>query len=529
MAEYLWKRFWCPRGGVINLSDGGFLLDPEGEYSRWSRSDVVPFETIAQKPCLALLGEPGIGKSHAMEDLRETLAESTKDSTDQILWLNLNEYGEESRLIRDLFECDTFMAWRQGHHVLHILLDSLDECRCPTQIPQVGTILANRFGEIKGHLSRLRLRIACRTVDWPVKLDQSLPRLWGEDELDAYELAPLRRKDVELAANVEGINATMFFEELNRTETIPLAIKPITLLFLLSAFKPHGHLPKTRTELYEAGCRLLCEEMNPNRLDLRDHGGAGHLSTDQRMVIASRIAAVSLYCRKPAIHIGTSPQVLDNEDVPISELAGTKETLSGSHLPVTEDYIREVIGTGLFSSRGAYRMGFDHQTFAEFLAARYLDHSSLSSGKLLGMLRHQGDPEAHIVPQLSETAAWLAARNREVFDALVRSNPQVLLRADAAALSAEDRSSVVESLLNALQTGQANDQDWDLHRHYIKLKHPGLADQLRPWITEKNRDLTARATAIGIASDCKVQELQGLLAEIALDQTGAERIRNDAT
>jgi len=24
-----WKRFWCPRGESINLSDGGFLYDPE--------------------------------------------------------------------------------------------------------------------------------------------------------------------------------------------------------------------------------------------------------------------------------------------------------------------------------------------------------------------------------------------------------------------------------------------------------------------------------------------------------------------
>jgi hypothetical protein len=31
--KYNWKRFWCPRGGHINLSDGGFLYDPESEYS----------------------------------------------------------------------------------------------------------------------------------------------------------------------------------------------------------------------------------------------------------------------------------------------------------------------------------------------------------------------------------------------------------------------------------------------------------------------------------------------------------------
>jgi len=511
----------------MNLSDGGFLVDPEGEYAKWSRSDVVPFESIAAKPCLALLGEPGIGKSHAMQDLRKALEESIKDSTDEILWLNLNEYGEESRLIRDLFECNEFLAWRQGHHVLHILLDSLDEC-C-IRIPQVGTILVNTLEQLKGHVARLRLLIACRTADWPATLDQSLPHLWVEDSLEAYELAPLRRKDVEDAASTEGIDTAKFLEELNRTETVPLAIKPITLLFLLSAFKAHDRLPKTRTELYEAGCRLLCEEASLNRQDLKAIGGTGHLSTDQRMVIASRIAAVSLLCRKPTIHTGTSLQVLPEEDVPISELTGGREILNGVHLPVMEDHIREVLGTGLFSSRGASRMGFAHQTYAEFLAARYLDLCDLPSRKLLAVLRHQGDPEGHVVPQLSETAAWLAASNREVLAALVRDDPQVLLGADAAALSEDDRSLIVGSLLDALQNGRANHSDWDLHRQHAKLQHPGLAEQLRPWINDKNHDITARDAAIDIAIACKVHKLQGVLADVALDQTETERIRDGAT
>ena len=287
----------------------------------------------------------------------------------------------------------------------------------------------------------------------------------------------------------KGIDATKFLEELNRTETVPLAIKPITLLFLLSVFKTHDRLPKTRTELYEAGCRLLCEEANLNRQDLKAIGGTGHLSTGQRMVIASRIAAVSLLCRKPTIHTGGAGRALVDEDVPISELAGGREILNGVHLPVTEDHIREVLNTGLFSSRGASRMGFAHQTYAEFLAARYLDLCDLPSRKLLGVLRHQGDPEGHVVPQLSETAAWLTASNREVLAALVRGDPQVLLDADAAALSEDDRSLIVGSLLDALQSGRANDRDWDLHRQYTKLQYPGLADQLGPWIIDKNRDM----------------------------------------
>jgi len=59
---YNWRRFWCARTGKINLSDGGYPYDPESEYGKIYNPDVLRFDAIAGMPCLALLGEPGIGK-----------------------------------------------------------------------------------------------------------------------------------------------------------------------------------------------------------------------------------------------------------------------------------------------------------------------------------------------------------------------------------------------------------------------------------------------------------------------------------
>ncbi len=199
--KYRWKRFWCPRDGVINLSDGGFLFDPEAEYSSYLARDVVPFEQIAHQPCLALLGEPGIGKSTAMEDLRDTLQQSLAEAGEELLYINLNEYGDESRLIRDVFESQIFVTWTKEQHVLHLFLDSLDECSL--RITQVATIIKNQLQQVSAHLHRLRLRIACRTADWPDTLEQSLPDILGKDAYGAFELAPLRRKDVQVAAETQ--------------------------------------------------------------------------------------------------------------------------------------------------------------------------------------------------------------------------------------------------------------------------------------------------------------------------------------
>ena len=524
--KYPWKRFWCPRDGVMNLSDGGFLYYPESEYAKYVQSDVVSFEKIANQPCLALLGEPGIGKSTVMRELEESLAESIESSGDSLLYLNLNEYGDESRLIKNLFHCEMFVTWKKGNHILHLFLDSLDECHI--KIQQVGTILANHFQGITDHLWRLRLRIACRTAEWPATLEQSLPRLWGKDGFGAYELCPLRRKDVEEALRMESIDAEKFMAEIERTESVAFALKPATLRFLVSVFRSEGRLPHTRTELYEKGCRLLCEELNLNRLDLRAAGGAGVLSAQERLNVASRIGAISIFCRKPKIFTGTPIRPLNTEQVGVSELDGVEVVSPTKQWEVSEAHIRETLGTGLFSSRGANLMGFAHQTYAEFLASRYLRSHNVTANKILSLLLHSGDFESHIVPQFYETAAWIASQNEEVFSSIARNEPHILLRCDEGALSPEQRAELTESYLESLHEGRVDRRDWSLYRHYRKLSHPKIHDQLCAWITDGTKNLDARHTAIDIAEACKVSSLQSILTDVALNENEAEYLRSNA-
>src|ERR1700722_13051839 len=53
-----WKRFWCVRGENINLSDGGYLADPDSEWARYLNPDLIPLERMNELNCVALLGEP---------------------------------------------------------------------------------------------------------------------------------------------------------------------------------------------------------------------------------------------------------------------------------------------------------------------------------------------------------------------------------------------------------------------------------------------------------------------------------------
>jgi hypothetical protein len=98
--RYNWKRFWHPRTGNIDLSDRGYLYDPDSEYGHIHNPDAVPFESIETVPCLVLLGEPGIGKTLTMDAERNTINARVEQEDGQTLWLDLHSYGSEDRLVR---------------------------------------------------------------------------------------------------------------------------------------------------------------------------------------------------------------------------------------------------------------------------------------------------------------------------------------------------------------------------------------------------------------------------------------------
>src|ERR1039458_2346597 len=100
---YDWKRYWVPRDGSFAFDFEGFLAAPssDGGWS-WHKTDVVGFDELAAKPCLVLLGEPGIEKSIALGNARKHVI-GTRPSA-RVLFRNLGEYGDEGRLIEERSE-----------------------------------------------------------------------------------------------------------------------------------------------------------------------------------------------------------------------------------------------------------------------------------------------------------------------------------------------------------------------------------------------------------------------------------------
>lgn len=521
---YNWKRFWCPRSGRINPMDGGYLLDPDEVFGKIYNRDLVTLEALSHLRCLVLLGEPGIGKTQVIKAEEE---KSVSKQGEQEIFLNLRSYGSEDRLVDNLFKKREFRDWYEGTHILHIFLDSLDECLL--RIDTVATLLVDEFKYYKNEVNRLYLRIACRTAVWPTVLEEGLKEIWGKNSVGIYELAPLRRVDVIEAAKIKGLSSDEFLDEIERKNIVPLAIKPVTLKFLLNIYCHHDSqfsLNQKRDELYLKGCRCLCEEVNKNRR--HSNSTRGKLDADQRLIVAARIAALTILANRFAVWTDVDLGNVPDEDIPLQELCIGYEKANEREFEITREAIEEVLDTGLFSSRGLHQMGWAHQTYAEFLSAWYLKQHKIPLVQIRKLIFSSEESGHKLIPQLYETATWLASmREDDVLQEIIKTDPDVLLRNDIPT-AAIIRTSIVDNLLIQYEKEQLFERGVINYSQYANLKHSELAHQLRPYICDSNKHIEARELAIKIAEACELFEFQECLVNLALDSSQSIHLRVSA-
>src|SRR5207248_1737331 len=103
------------------------------------------------------------------------------------------------------------------------------------------------------------------------------------------------------------------------------------------------------------------------------------------------------------------------------------------------------------------RLGWAHQTYAEFLGAHFLA-IGLTLDAILSLIVHD---DGKVIPQLHELAAWLATMVPDLFRRLMRADPEFLLLSDAATADLKDRELLVEHLLSLFDQGELFDFGWD--------------------------------------------------------------------
>jgi len=520
--NYNWERFWYKAGSASRVSTGFLEVYRLPSQKIITHPDAVLFEEISKIPCLVMLGESGMGKTHTLDSERDSIPQK-----DKVLFVNLGACGSELTLYKDLFNSADFIAWKQSTYSLHLFLDGLDECQ--SRIPNIGERIIIEFDKHKDKLNRLFLRIACRTGSWGKELEQNLKKIWNDDAFGLYELAQLTADDVKLAATDNSINPDEFLAEIHHKQLVPLAARPVTLKLLLAEYQDvNKQLPSNQADLYLKGCQRLCRERTELRQQLIK------LDEHQCLAVAARIAAISVFTGRPVVWKGIDLDAIPDKDatITVEELIGGNEYFERNsfknEISVDKDAVIETLSKGLFtrySNDSADKLVWTHQSYAEFLAAWYLKQQGLALPQVKSLLFH---PDGRLVPQLHGTAAWVVYLIPEMFQEVINSDPEVILKGNINTESTVDRSKLVIAILQLCEENKIVFQDLPILTYGTKLYHPNLTQQLKAYIEETNRVNDVRKLAIYIARVCELKDLESVILSVALDFSQSIEVRQEA-
>lgn len=520
MAEqsglWCWTRYWLPRSSSSQILVSGLLpSNPSGTYRT--------LKELSDRRLLVLLGEPGSGKS---VEIRQEYVRINNQlgSGGRIIYLDGRTTVQSERTLdRIWFGSDVWRNWQASSDDIWIFFDGFDESA--QHIGGLGGIIHHELNQVlagdSGRAGRLFLRISSRTTGWQPVHGDALSRLLYPDETEEwwyiFYLAPPRWEDVAIAAESRNVDGRVFCERIREQGIESLALRPAQLEWLLNIFEAGGELPEDKEQLYWEGMRQLCQD------SLQD------IEAEHLRAVAGRIACVAMFGGLQSVWLDLDRGNVPPNSIPLSRFVGGVEQASGGDkVPVTRELLRALVKSGLFTSVDPAQAIWAHQTYPEYLAAKYVVTRGLPLSQLTGLITNPLDPSQKVLTGMLEVAAWMASMNKEVFNHLLHHDPSALVDSDVALSDPEDRKRLVRAFLSALASGQLLRARWPQKGHYASLCFSRMADVLAPLITDKAFGKDARDTAIDIAVDCGLEELGDVLATVALDATELEVVRRSA-
>lgn len=500
-------RFWLPFVGrkenhgipTIRLYNG-VLPDPEDEYGKLSNPGITTLPNIQQKRCFALLGQPGLGKTIAIEQWLDELRKCAQPQ-DTVIYLTGRGLAAPEEVRHDTIESTDWKRARAANGEITLVLDGLDEAL--QRLPLLITTLYKALKEQPP--DRTRVVLVSRVADWRDSRAEQLFALWPEpDRGNAFELCPLRWRDVKFAAEKSGVDAAEFETGILERNVAWMAARPKLLLMLLEEFREHNRLPDSRRKLFERAAIRMCEEHDAERHEVLERSQRPVFPAKRTIPVVQRIAAVLLLSGKSYILCDPDEQP-GPSDLPLTDLLGGNEPVEGGLVEVDKALTLAALDTAHFVACGPARLGFDHQQMAEFAAAQYLRRCT--GRQLRNLLMQRIDDIDYLSPQFRELSAWIAVEHPEFRNDVARREPRLLLEADSVELDDAMRAAAVSGLLEQLDAGEVSDMYLSASLSST-LQYRGLAKQLREYIRNHSHNIISRRTAISIARVARCTNLK---------------------
>jgi len=506
---YDWKRYWIPinkEEARISLTEDGFLRPPTEFYNNHLRT----LEELENKDYLILIGEPGIGKSKVLEHLKQQ-----KRQRQDYIFKNLTAI--DGNKLEKFFHTKVIPKLNKTKGDLYVYLDSLDECRLV--FIEAATYLTNLLKEeLKNFKDRLKLRITCRAKDLPETIKQGLKSFYNQEEDNCFKLQPLTKENIITASKQNDIDSEHFIEEIIKKQVVSLAIKPITLRFLVNLYRENNGFPNKIVELYEKGLKLLSIEDNSFYKELKI---IGKLNPEDRLLIAARIAAISKFCNFTTI-------AKSKDDNHLKECITFEKIKEGftqeQELDINDGNIEEVLGSSLFSSYNNTLMCWSHQSYAEFLAAYYLHCNYISQEKSQGLFFQNSFSKKAVYSQLSEVAYWYSLYNEVFLEEILNNDYHVFLNRHSNHLSKDQKKTLLTFFKKSLNKGTVY---YNWRDSFKGLVYDGIEDEILSILDQK--DTSLKYYFIQLAHYCsKDIRVKNCMLKVALNSNESIDIRVEA-
>lgn len=378
-------------------------------------------------PAYVLLGDPGSGKTMALEE-------------------ECKAVGGQWLPARDLVAGIARPVGPDGI----VFIDGLDEVRAGASD---GRTPFNAIRKWLFDQGRPRFRLSCREADWRGANDQAdLDSVAPTDQVAVLHLAPLEEQDIHtiLAERLQlsADEQTTFLQQATQAGLRPMLFNPLLLELTVRALQEDS-FGRTRSSIYERACKRLVSEHNERHRDLQPLG-AGDL--DRALEAAGLYCALLLLSGQRAVAQSphaAAPSCITRLDLPVGMRSDMDDRALSSLIFTVRDRAAEPM----------------HRSVAEYLGARTLAQRvrrGLPIGRMLALMQgHDGAP----VEALRGLWAWLAVHLAEERPTLIQRDPLgFIINADPAVLSTAERTALLKSLQIAFDDNPwLRSNQWEAH------------------------------------------------------------------
>lgn len=394
-----------------------------------------PLDEYRDVPAYVLLGDPGAGKTTAFK--RECGASGTDG-----VFVSARDFLT--------FDPESRPEWRKGT----LFMDGLDEVRAGS--PDARTPL-DAIRRKLDRLGRPRFRLSCRAADWLGANDRTrLADVAPDARVTVLRLDPLTDSDVRTILKALPRIADDFVLEARERGVDGFLTNPQSLRMLAEVVAGGGGWPENRRDLFEAACRQMAREHNPEHVAAAESQGTIPVSADGAAMedvldAAGRLCAVQLMSGAAGY---APPAQSETDDFPAFDRCahgwGTAGGTAGDSAARAR-LLRTALATRLFGASANGGVQPVHRHVAEFLGARHVaglvmseTGAGLPVSRVLALIT--GD-DGIVVTPLRGFSAWLAALCPDARRDLVERDPVgVGLYGDVSGFSPNEKRGLLASL-----------------------------------------------------------------------------------